>query len=81
MNSIATNLPGGKMQQTRYRQQRDPLGLPPDLSLFSPYRALEIAHHGLARARLSRDRQLIQEWEIAFDSAYTQCVLEGVLSE
>ena len=69
------------MQQTRQRQYREPLSSPPDLSLFAPYRALEIAQHGLARARLSRDRQLIQEWEIAFDSAYTQCVLEGVLSE
>ena len=62
-------------------RRHDPIGFPPDLSHLSPYRALEAAQLGLARARLARDRDLIAAWQEAFDSAYAQCVLTGVLSE
>lgn len=62
-------------------RRHDPIGFPPDLSTLSPYRALEAAQLGLARARLAKDRTLIQAWQETFDSAYTQCVLTGVLTE
>lgn len=63
------------------QRRQVPVGMPPDLSTLSPYRALEAAQLGLARARLAKDRALIQAWQEAFDAAYTQCALTGVLSE
>lgn len=69
------------MQQSQIRPQHPPLGSPPDLSRLAPYHALEQAQLGLSRARLMRDRDLIREWSDAFDAAYAQCVLTGVLSE
>jgi hypothetical protein len=68
------------MVLTRTRRH-DPIDFPPDLSRLSPYQALEAAQLGLARARLAKDRALIQAWQEAFDAAYTQCALTGVLSE
>lgn len=68
------------MMQTQ-RRQRDPLGLPPDLTYLSPYAAYEQAQLGYARAQLSRDRSLIDAWAVARDAAYTQCVLTGVVTE
>ena len=62
-------------------RRHDPIGYPPDLSHLSPYRALEAAQLGLARARLGIDREIVKAWEVTHDAAYAQCVLTGVLSE
>lgn len=59
-------------------RRHDPIGFPPDLSHLSPYRALEAAQYGLARARLGTDHAVIHAWEVKYDAAYQQCVLEGI---